>query len=85
MVQLYRKVGSFCRLFKYVKGLIEIMARYRETVCKYYVALGECKKGRDASHEHYCQHCNKYEPRARVRHINQKKRKLEEIRRKERY
>lgn len=25
------------------------MAKYRETPCKYYVAFGECTKGREAS------------------------------------
>lgn len=49
------------------------MAKLRETPCKYYIALGECKKGRDACHAKYCQHCNKYVPRAKVRHINKKK------------
>lgn len=59
------------------------MAKYRETVCMYYESFGQCKKGRAACHEHYCQTCDKYVPRARVRHINEKKKKLNEIRRKE--
>ena len=42
------------------------MARDRETVCMYYLAAGQCKKGREASHEHYCQRCDKYVPRARA-------------------
>lgn len=49
------------------------MAKYRETPCKYYLALGQCQKGREACHKTYCQHCGKYEPRARVRRINKKK------------
>lgn len=49
------------------------MAKYRETPCKYYIALGQCKKGREAAHKTYCQHCNKYEPRVKVRSINKKK------------
>lgn len=49
------------------------MAKYRETPCKYYLALGQCMKGRDACHRTYCQHCAKYVPRARVRHKNKKK------------
>lgn len=61
------------------------MAKYREKVCMYYVALGECKKGRDACHEHYCQKCNKYYPRAKERHINQKKKSLQDLRKNERY
>ncbi|WP_310603737.1 hypothetical protein [Anaerosporobacter sp.] len=61
------------------------MAKDRETVCLYYIALGECKKGREASHEHYCQKCDKYYPRAKERHLNQKKKRLQEIRKNERY
>ena len=56
------------------------MAHYRETPCKYYAAFGQCTKGREASHTGYCQHCGKYEPRARVRHINRKKQYLNKIR-----
>lgn len=59
------------------------MAKFRETVCIYYVSAGVCKKGREASHKGYCQKCDKYYPRARERHINKKKMKLEEVRRKE--
>ena len=50
-----------------------------------YICMGECKKGRDANHWHYCQKCDKYKPRARVRHLNKKKEKLEKIRKSERY
>lgn len=42
------------------------MARYREIPCKYYIALGQCQKGRAAQHKTYCQHCDKYVPRARL-------------------
>jgi hypothetical protein len=49
----------------------------------YYVAAGQCKKGRDAAHTHYCQRCDKYVPRARVRHKNQKKEKLRRIKERE--
>lgn len=49
------------------------MAKYREAPCRYYVALGECRKGREAHHKGYCQRCGKYEPRAKVRSINRKK------------
>lgn len=52
------------------------MAKYRETVCIYYEAAGKCKKGREASHQHYCQKCDKYVPRAKVRYQNKKKEKL---------
>ena len=61
------------------------MATDRQTPCLYYVCAGLCKKGRKADHAHYCQHCNKYKPRARVRYKNQKKEKLEKIRKEERY
>lgn len=54
----------------------------RQTPCLYYVCAGLCTKGRKADHAHYCQHCNKYKPRARVRYKNQKKEKLEKIRKK---
>ena len=61
------------------------MATDRQTPCLYYICAGLCKKGRKADHAHYCQHCNKYKPRARVRYKNRKKEKLEKIRKKERY
>ena len=61
------------------------MATDRQTPCLYYVCAGLCTKGRKADHAHYCQHCNKYRPRARVRYKNQKKEKLEKIRKNERY
>ena len=49
------------------------MAKYREIPCKYYMALGQCQKGRDACHKTYSQHCAKYIPRAKVHRINKKK------------
>lgn len=61
------------------------MAKDRETPCLYYVCAGLCKKGRKADHGGYCQHCNKYFPRARVRHLNKKKAELDRIKRNERY
>lgn len=56
------------------------MARDRETPCKFYLSHGECAKGRNASHKGLCQRCDKYVPRARVRHVNKKKQYLEKIR-----
>ena len=56
------------------------MAKDRETPCKYYICAGQCQKGREADHAHYCQKCDKYYPRARVRHLNQKKEKLNKLR-----
>lgn len=61
------------------------MAKDRETPCLHYVCAGLCKKGRKADHSHYCQKCSKYEPRARVRHLNKKKQELDKIRKNERY
>lgn len=56
------------------------MSKYRETPCKYYISFGECTKGRKASHKDYCQHCGKYLPRAKVRHINKKKQYIDKMR-----
>lgn len=56
------------------------MAKDRLTPCKYYKCKGECAKGREADHYGYCQKCDKYYPRAKVRHLNQKKIKLDKIR-----
>lgn len=60
------------------------MSKDRQTPCLYYVCEHECKKGREAEHKGYCQRCDKYKPRARVRHLNIKKQKLEKIRKSER-
>lgn len=61
------------------------MSKTRETPCKFYISMGECKKGRKAEHSGYCQHCDKYYPRAKVRHINKKKQYLEKLKRSEKY
>ena len=61
------------------------MARDRQTPCLYYICAGECEKGREANHNTYCQKCGKYQPRARVRHLNKKKQKLDKIRKNEKY
>lgn len=61
------------------------MAKDRIEPCKYYICSGSCEKGREADHSHYCQKCNKYEPRVKVRHFNQKKRKIQKIRESEAY
>lgn len=47
--------------------------KFREEVCKFYISFNECEKGRPACHKTYCQHCDKYYPRAKVRHVNKKK------------
>lgn len=61
------------------------MAKDRETPCLYYICANQCKKEREAEHNGYCQRCDKYVPRAKVRHINKKKEKLDKIRRSEKY
>lgn len=61
------------------------MAKDRETPCLYYVCAGLCAKGRKADHAHYCQKCDRYRPRAKVRHINRKKEELNKIRKNGRY
>ena len=59
------------------------MAKDRLTPCKFYIAKGECSKGRIAEQKGYCQKCDKYVPRVRERHLNKKKQKLDKIRRSE--
>ena len=59
------------------------MAKDRIEPCTYYICAGECAKGRGADHRGYCQKCNKYVPRVKVKHLNQKKDKLNKIREKE--
>lgn len=59
------------------------MAKTRETPCLYYICAGQCQKGRDAEHTGYCQRCNKYRPRAKVRHLNQKKQKIQKLQKRE--
>lgn len=61
------------------------MAKDRIEPCKSYVCEGNCAKGREGTHNNYCQKCGKYEPRARIKHQNLKKQKLEKIRKSERY
>lgn len=61
------------------------MAKDRIEPCTYYICKGECVKGRDADYNGYCQKCGKYKPRARRKHLNMKKEKLEKIRKHERY
>ena len=61
------------------------MSKDRLTPCKYYICEHECEKGRDAEHNGYCGHCNLYQPRARIRHLNLKKQKLNKIKTKEYY
>lgn len=48
------------------------MSKYREVPCENYIAFHQCKKGREAEQEGYCQHCDKYKPRAKTRCLNKK-------------
>ena len=63
----------------------QLMARDRIEPCESYICKGQCKKGREADHNGYCQKCGKYKPRIRKKHINKKKQALEKIRKNERY
>lgn len=49
------------------------MSKLREIPCKYYISFGVCEKGRNASHTKYCQHCDKYVPRTKMKMPNRKK------------
>ena len=53
------------------------MAKLREEVCLYYIAFGQCQKGREASQKGYCQKCSLYVPRSKTRHLNKKRQELE--------
>ena len=55
----------------------------RETPCIYYISHGECTKGRKANHYGYCQKCDKYYPRAKVKRRNKKRDKLSRVRERE--
>ena len=61
------------------------MSKDRLTPCKSYVCEGECTKGKKAEHKRLCQTCKGYEPRARIKHENRKRAKLEKIRKSEKY
>ena len=56
------------------------MAKYRETICKHYISKGSCTMKKDASHKGICQHCTKYEPRAREKYENRKRKNIEKER-----
>lgn len=59
------------------------MAKDHIEPCKYYICEGECSKGREGTHKSYCQKCGKYEPRIKKKHLNLKKKKLQNLRMKE--
>ena len=49
------------------------MAKFREIPCKLYVCKGQCLINREAEFRGYCQKCDKYVPRAKVKTKNKKK------------
>lgn len=55
------------------------MAKYREEICRHYIAKGVCAKNRKAEHRGYCQRCTKYIPRAKRKHKNAKLEKLRNL------
>ena len=59
------------------------MSKDRQDVCKYYENEGNCSKGREGTMKNYCQRCDKYDPRARMKHLNKKKTELGKIKDKE--
>lgn len=61
------------------------MAKTREEPCVSYVCQGECERGREADHHGYCQRCRLYKPRAKRKHLNLKKFKLNKLRKNERF
>lgn len=52
------------------------MSRYRIEPCVNYICKGNCSKGRIANHNGYCQKCNLYQPRVRIKHKNMKNEKI---------
>ena len=61
------------------------MAKDRIEPCKHYICEGNCEKGREGTLNHYCRRCDKYEPRAHIKHLNLKKAKLDKIKRTEKF
>lgn len=61
------------------------MSKDRVTPCKFYVCYDECEKGREADMWGYCQTCDKYQPRVKMKYRNKKKDKLEKYKKDEKY
>lgn len=59
------------------------MTKDRIEICSHYICKDICELGREANHNRYCQKCNKYNPRTKKKHINRKKQKLNNIKKKE--
>ena len=62
------------------------MAKDRLAVCEHYISKGECKLGRNAEQNGYCQHCNKFHSRKGSKQIvRELKHRYKEKKWKERY
>lgn len=63
------------------------MAKTREIVCEYYEYEGSCTKGREGTFYGKCQTCDKYNPKqgAKPNRVDNRRKKLDKIMRKERY
>ena len=61
------------------------MAKTREIACQFYIAEGNCSKGREGTFRGKCQKCNKYLPKigAKPARTDNRRRKLDKINRKE--
>lgn len=59
----------------------------REIACKFYEYEHKCGKGRDAVFAKTCQHCGLYAPKLGTRpaRVDNRRKKLEKIERRERY
>ena len=46
-----------------MKGVLMNLRNNRENLCIYYIHMGVCELGEEANHWHYCQKCDKYQPK----------------------
>ena len=63
------------------------MAKTREIVCIHYMAAGECDLGKKAEFYGHCQTCPTYKKKKGMKpaRVNNKRKKLEKIRKKDLY
>lgn len=62
------------------------MAHDRLVPCEYYIAKGNCSKGKYAEHNGVCQHCTKYKLRKGAKKlVKELKHKYKEKKYKEKY
>ena len=45
------------------------MSKTRLAVCENYICKGECKLGRNAEQNGYCQHCDRYKSRSHSKEV----------------